>query len=139
MRTGKLTPAAKHFRGVGVSELMGDDTGGEAERSGRPDAGNRGVERGELLLLPGTRQEPSIGRQRIQRAEEAQSMNEIADEGIDGDHAFGLEFAERDMNRPLVRSCGAQAVIGEIDALADTHAGVSGATGRHFRRDRCGA
>ena len=76
-------------------------------------------------MLAWTRQKPSIGRQRIQRAEEAQAMDEITDEGIDGDHAFGLEFAEGYMNRPLVWACGAQAVIGEIDAFADTHAGVA--------------
>ena len=70
-------------------------------------------------------QEPSIGRQRIERAEEAQAVNEITAEGIDGDHAFGLEFAEGDMDRPLVRACGAQAVIGEVDALADAHAGLA--------------
>ena len=52
-------------------------------------------------------------------------MYEITDEGIDGDHAFGLEFAEGDMNGPLVWTRGAQAVIGEIDAFADTHAGVA--------------
>ena len=85
------------------------------------------------------RQKPSIGRQRIQRAEEAQSLDEITDEGIDGDHALGLEFAEGNMDRPLVGACGAQAVIGQVDAFADTHAGVSGAAGRHFRQDRCDA
>ena len=50
-------------------------------------------------------------------------MNEVATEDIDRDHALGLEFAEGDMNRPLVRPRGAQTVIGEIDAFADTHTG----------------
>ena len=41
-------------------------------------------------------------------------MHEITAESIEGDHAFGLEFAEGDMNRPLAWPRGAQAVIGEI-------------------------
>ena len=79
----------------------------------------------DSYFASGTRQEPSIGRQRIQRAEEAQAVYKITDEGIDGDHAFGLEFAEGDMNRPLVWPRGAQTVVGEIGAFADTHAGVA--------------
>ena len=79
----------------------------------------------DSYFASGTRQKPSIGRQRIQRAEEAQAMYKITDEGIDGDHAFGLEFAEGDMNRPLVWPGGAETVIGEIGAFADTHAGVA--------------
>jgi hypothetical protein len=71
----------------------------------------------------GPRQEPSIERQWIEGAEEAQAVNEITAEGIDGDHALGLEFAEGDMNRPLAWPRGSQTVIGEIDALADAHAG----------------
>ena len=71
----------------------------------------------------GSCQEPSIGQQRVEGAEEAQTLDEIAAEGIDGDHAFGLEFAEGNMDGPLVRPRGAQTVIGEIDALADAHAG----------------
>jgi predicted dehydrogenase len=71
----------------------------------------------------GSCQEPSIGWQRVERTEEAQAVNEITAEGIDGDHAFGLEFAEGNMDGPLVGPRGAQTVIGEIDAFADAHAG----------------
>ena len=70
-------------------------------------------------------QEVSVGRQRIQRTEEAQTVNEIADEGIDRDHAFSFEFAQRHMNRPLVWTGGAKAVIRQVDTLADAHAGVA--------------
>src|ERR1035437_3697337 len=69
--------------------------------------------------------EPSFGRQRIEGAEEAQAVNEIADEGISGDHAFGLELAEGNMNGPLIRACRAQAIEGQICALADAHAGAA--------------
>jgi len=45
-------------------------------------------------------------------AEEAQAVNEIADEGIAGDHAFGFELAERYMDGPLIRTDGAKAIEG---------------------------
>ena len=77
----------------------------------------------ESYFASGSRQKPSIGRQRIQGAEEAQPLDEITAEGIDGYHALGLEFAEGNMDGPLVGACGAQAVIGQVDAFADTHAG----------------
>jgi hypothetical protein len=46
-------------------------------------------------------QEPPVVRHRIQRAEEAQSMDEIADEGINRNHAFRFELAQRYVDRPL--------------------------------------
>ena len=64
-------------------------------------------------------------------------MHEIAAEGIDGNHALGLEFAEGNMNRPLVWPRGAQAVIGEIDSIRRYACRWSGVTGRRFRQDRC--
>ena len=79
----------------------------------------------DSYFASGSCQEPSIGRQRIQRAEEAQAVYKITAEGIDGDHALGLEFAEGNMDGPLVGRRGAQTVIGEVDAFADTHAGVA--------------
>lgn len=73
--------------------------------------------------VPG--QEPSVVRQRIQGAEEAQSVNEITDEGINRNHAFRFEFAQRYVDRPLVRAYGVQAVIREVNTLADAHAGMA--------------
>ncbi len=71
----------------------------------------------------GARQQPPIERQRIERTEEAQAVNEVTAEGIDGDHALGLEFAEGNMNRPLFRPRTAQTVIRQVGAFADAHAG----------------
>ena len=107
-----------------MPHLVRDDLGGK---------GDGVADHVQVLAQPGEQrwsrarpcQQPSIGRQRIERAEEAQPVNEIADEGIDGNHAFGLELAEGNMDRPLVRPCGSQAVIRQIDAFADTHAGVA--------------
>ena len=61
----------------------------------------------DSYFASGSCQEPSIGRQRIQRAEEAQAVYKITDEGIDGDHALGFQFAEGNMDGPLVGACGA--------------------------------
>ena len=47
-------------------------------------------------------------------------MDEITDEGRQ--HAFGLELAKGNMERPLVGAGGAEAVIGQVDTFADTHA-----------------
>ena len=70
-------------------------------------------------------QQTPVGGQRIERAKESQALYESRHRSIDGNHAFGLELAERDMNGPLIRSCGAEALPGQIDALSDAHAGVS--------------
>jgi hypothetical protein len=78
----------------------------------------------------GSCQEPPIGRQRVEGAEEAQAVNEVTGEGIDGDHALGFELAQGDMNRPLFRPRAAQAVIRQVRAFADTHAGVACPSGQ---------
>ena len=113
-----------HFRTVGMPHLVRNDICGKV---------NRVADHVQVLTKPGEErffrsrpgQEPSICRQRIQRTEESQSVYEVTDEGIDGDHAFGLELAEGNMNSPLVRTGRAQAVIRQVDAFADTHAGVA--------------
>ncbi len=38
----------------------------------------------QRTFTPGTSQEPLVSRQGIERAEEAQAPDEVADEGIDG-------------------------------------------------------
>src|SRR6202789_1534411 len=82
---------AKHFGSVGMSHLVRNDiyrkTDGVADHV-------------QVLAKPGKEtclasrpcQQPSIGRQRIQSAEEAQAVNEIANEGIDWDHDFGFKL-----------------------------------------------
>src|SRR3989449_5967761 len=52
-------------------------------------------------------------------------MNEFTDKGVYGDHALGFELAERHVNRPLIGPGGAKAVVGQIGALPDAHAGVA--------------
>src|SRR5437870_12502080 len=52
-------------------------------------------------------------------------MNEFTDKGVYGDHALGFELAERHVNRPLIGPGGAKAVVGQIGALTNAHAGVA--------------
>ena len=52
-------------------------------------------------------------------------MDQIAREGVDGDHALGFQLAERDMQRPLIEAGNVETVEGEIDGFADAHAGVT--------------
>ena len=63
--------------------------------------------------------------QRVQGAKEAQALNEFTNKTIDRDHTFCLQFAEWDMHRPLIRAGGAEAIVGQIGALSDAHAGVT--------------
>ncbi len=94
-----------------MPELVRDDASGESE--GVADLMQVIAKLNhERYLASWARQEPPIGKQRIEEAEEAQAVNEIADEGVDGDHAFGFEFAERDMNGPPIGAGGTQAVRG---------------------------
>jgi hypothetical protein len=112
------------FRSVGVSHLVGDDVYRKTDRV---------ADHMQVVAEPGKEtyfgsrpcQQLSIGRQRIQRAEEAQAVNEFTNEGIDWDHTFGFEFTERDMNSPLIRTGRSQAVIRQVSAFADAHAGVA--------------
>jgi hypothetical protein len=66
----------------------------------------------DSYFTPWTSQQQSVRRQRIEGAEESQALDEITDECVDGNHAFGFEFAEGDMNRPPIGAGGTQAVHG---------------------------
>ena len=114
----KIDSAAKHLAGIGVSELMRDDAAGNARRS------SSFAQVGAQLAdeyLPGTRprHQMTVRGGRIQRAKEAQTMDQIAREGVDGDHALGFQLAERDMQRPLIEAGNVETVEGEIDGFAD--------------------
>ncbi len=120
---GEADAGTKHFRPVGVAQLMRDDTGGQAGRvTGQVQIVAETREKRDSRSMPC--EEPPIVGQRIEKAEEAQSMNEITDESINRNHTFGFELAQRYVDRPLVRTYGVQAVIREVDTLADAHAGV---------------
>jgi hypothetical protein len=77
-----------------------------------------------FLTVPAGEQSP-VGGQRIERAKESQAIDEITDKRIDGNHALRFEFAEGNVYCPLIGSGGAQAIEGEVDALANPHASVT--------------
>jgi hypothetical protein len=107
-----------------MPQLVGDDIGGQSDRvTDQMEVIAEPREQRYSGCWPG--QELSVVRQRIQGAKESQAMNEITDEGIHGDHTLGFEFAQGHVNRPLVWTGGAQAVVGEVNTLADSHTGVS--------------
>ena len=93
-------------------------------RRHRPDAGNRGVWRTSASLLCGSGQQESIGGHDVDRAKEAKTLDEFADEGVNRDHPFGLQFAQRHMNGPLIRASGAKAIAGKVSTLTDANASV---------------
>ena len=98
---GEADAGAKHLCGVGMPELMGDDICGKSERV--TDLMQVIAELNQdSHFASGSGQKPFMGRLRVEGAEEAQPVYEIAAEGIDGDHALGLQFSEGDMNRQLV-------------------------------------
>src|SRR5215831_7530475 len=72
-----------------------------------------------------TGQEPSIGRQRIKETKESETLDEFTYKGVHGDHTFGFELAERHVNRPLIWGGRAKAVVGQIGAFTNAHAGVA--------------
>jgi hypothetical protein len=72
-----------------------------------------------------TCQQSSIWRQRIEGAEEAESLDKFCDEGIAGDQAFSLEFTEGDMKSPLIWACRTQAIERQVCTLSDAHAGAA--------------
>src|ERR1035441_5906084 len=89
-------PGGKHRRGIGVSKLVWDDACGDAERvADLMQVVSELADESEFSCW--TCQQPPIWRQRIEGAEEAEALDEFCDEGIAGDHAFGLEFTEGDM------------------------------------------
>ena len=70
-------------------------------------------------------QQPPVGGQRVEGAKESQSMDELADKRIDGNHTFRFQFAKGDVYCPLVRAGGAEAIEGQVDALANAHTRVA--------------
>jgi hypothetical protein len=58
-------------------------------------------------------------------AKSVKAFDDLTDKGIHRDPAFGFEFAERNVNRPLIRTDGTEAIGSEVGALADPHPGVT--------------
>ena len=52
-------------------------------------------------------------------------MNELTDKQVHRDHSLGLQLAERNVNRPSIRSDMVEAIIGKIGTFPDAHSGVA--------------
>ena len=52
-------------------------------------------------------------------------MNELTNKRVDRDHALGLQFVQRNVNRPSIRADIMEAIIGKIGTLPDTYSGVA--------------
>jgi len=85
----KAHTSPKHHRGVGMPELMRDDSGGEPE--GMTDLVQviAKLMKDCFLAVPAGEQSP-VGGQRIEGTKESQAIEEITDKRIDGNHAFRL-------------------------------------------------
>src|SRR5260370_10522580 len=70
-------------------------------------------------------QEPFVSRQWIEGTKEWEASDQFQNKGIHGDHSFGLEFAKRDVNRPLILARGAEALKRQIGTFANAHASVA--------------
>ena len=70
-------------------------------------------------------QQPAVSGQRIEGAEEAEPLDELAHERVHRDHTFGLQLAERHVNGPFLRTGGMEAIERKVGSFADAHAGVT--------------
>jgi hypothetical protein len=71
-----------------------------------------------------TGQQVALRRQGVERAEEAQALDEFTDERVYRDHPFRLQLAEGNVNCPTIRSDVAKAIPGKVDTFTDAHAGM---------------
>jgi hypothetical protein len=108
-----------HFRRVGVPELVGHDASADTGSAG--DLMKRTPYRGaERHTATGARQKIAVGL-RVPGAQRTKAIQNSADKGLHWNHAFGLQFAEGHMNRPLILTDAAQAIRRQIEAFADAH------------------
>jgi hypothetical protein len=107
-----------------VSKLVRNDAGGNTDRSRDiVQVGAQLFDQG--LLAAGARQQPTIGREGIERAEEAQALDEFTYKRVHRNHSFRLQLAEGHVNGPTIRTDIVKAIIGEVGAFADAHAGMA--------------
>ena len=77
------------------------------------------------LLAARAGQQTAVGREWIERTEEAQALDEFTNKRVYRDHSFRLQLAERHVNRPTIRTDIVEAIIGKIGTFADAHTGMA--------------
>ena len=110
---GKTDTGAEHFRRVGMTEHVGRDESINAQQSANVDE------------FAAKFSQPAIWRHRAERAEETEPVDELANGLIDGNQTLGVQLAKGHVKSPLSRRDLAQAIEGEIGALAEAHAGMT--------------
>jgi hypothetical protein len=115
----------RHSPGSGiVSELMRNDAGGDTHGSN-----NIGKIRAQLLhkglLVAGAGQEPAVKRERVERTEEAQTMDDLTNKRVDRNHALRFQLPEGNVNGPPIGAGIMKAIIGKINTFPDAHSGVA--------------
>ena len=73
----------------------------------------------------GTGKQTTIGRQRIEGPEEAETLDRCANERVHRDHSLGFQFTERHVDRPLILAGRVKALEGKIGRFANAHTGVA--------------
>jgi hypothetical protein len=85
-----------------VPELVRNDAGGDTDGGH-----NIGKVRTQLLdkglLIARASQKPAVKREWVERAEEAQTMNDLANKRVDRHHALSLQLPDRNVNGPPIR------------------------------------
>ena len=76
-------------------------------------------------LAVGTGEQMAIKWKWVERAEEAQALDEFTDKRVYRDHPFRLQLAEGYVNGPMIRSDVAKAIPGKVDRFTDAHTGMA--------------
>jgi hypothetical protein len=107
-----------------MPELVRNDAGRDADCSD-----NIGKVRTQLLnkglLVARAGQEPAVKRKRVERTEEAQTMDNLTNKRVDRNHALSLQLSKRNVNGPPIRAGIMKAIIGEVGTFPDAHSGVA--------------
>jgi len=78
----------------------------------------------ERVAPIGAGQKKSVGREGILGAQQAEAINQLANESIHRDQALGFQLAEGYMDSPAMAD-QAETIEGQVGALTDAHAGVA--------------
>ncbi len=134
---GKADAEAEHLRGEGVAQPVRRRRTGAAYSFGRVgQCPEEGLIQG--VMAPGTRQQETLGlcqaggwRQRAQGNNAGHHPLYVI---LGQNQALGVQLAQRDMQRPLVRPDLPETVQGEIDTFADADSGGAGEPERVSRQ-----
>jgi hypothetical protein len=116
--------SAEHLRTEGMPKLVRDNASRDADCGG--DLVQRDAKcAAERQAAVRAGKKKAVSGERIQAAQQTETMHDLTDEGIRRNEALGLQLAKGHVNGPVILAHRAQAVQRQIEALADAHAGVA--------------